>query len=51
MIMIIKVVMKLDIEGSEVEVLPDLALTGAMEHINVIMAEWHTRLAGDDKRR
>lgn len=43
--------MKMDIEGSEVEVLPDLAITGAMEHVDVIMAEWHTRLAGNPVRK
>ena len=43
--------MKLDIEGSEVEVLPDLVITGALEHVDVIMAEWHTELIKDRKRR
>ena len=31
--------------GSEVEVLPDLLLSGAFAHIDVMMIEWHPRLA------
>lgn len=43
--------MKMDIEGSEVEVLPDLALRGALQHVDVIMTEWHTQMAGSEGRR
>lgn len=42
--------MKMDIEGSEVEVLTDLLLTGAMAHIDATMVEFHTRLAQDEVR-
>lgn len=35
------VVMKLDIEGSEIDVIPDLLLTGAFAHIDVSMIEFH----------
>ena len=38
------IVMKLDIEGSEVDVMPDLIFSGGLEHINTIMVEWHERL-------
>ena len=41
------VIMKMDIEGSEVEVLTDLLLSGAMAHIDATMVEFHTRLARD----
>ena len=37
--------------GSEVEVLPDLLLSGAFAHINVMMIEWHTRLAKSADRK
>ena len=39
-----RVVMKMDIEGSEVDVVPDLIFTGGLQLINSIMVEWHERL-------
>ena len=39
-----KVLMKMDIEGSEVDVMPDLIFTGGLQYINAIMVEWHERL-------
>ena len=36
-----RVVMKMDIEGSEMEVIPDLLFTGGLEHVNILMMEWH----------
>jgi len=33
--------MKMDIEGSELEVLTDLIITGALQHINFTFAEFH----------
>ena len=33
--------MKMDIEGSEIDVLPDLIFTGSLQYINNIMIEWH----------
>ena len=39
-----KIVMKMDIEGSEVDVMPDLIFTGGLQYINAIMIEWHERL-------
>lgn len=36
-----KIFMKLDIEGAEYMILPDLLLTGAICHVNFIAAEWH----------
>ena len=38
------VVMKMDIEGSEIDVIPDLIFTGGLQYINHIMIEWHERL-------
>ena len=37
--------------GSEVEVVPDLLLTGAFAHIDATMVEWHERLAKSDDRK
>ena len=34
----------MDIEGSEVDVIPDLIFTGGLQYINTIMVEWHERL-------
>lgn len=39
-----KVIMKMDIEGSEVDVLPDVIFRGGLQHINILMIEWHERL-------
>ena len=39
--MSIQVVMKLDIEGSEHEVIPDLLLSGAFKNIDKTFIEWH----------
>ena len=36
-----RVVMKMDIEGSEMEVIPDLLFSGGLEHVNILMMEWH----------
>ena len=36
-----RVVMKLDIEGSEVDVIADLTFNGGFQYINSIMVEWH----------
>ena len=39
-----KLVIKMDIEGSEVDVIPDLIFTGGLQFVNSIMVEWHERL-------
>jgi len=36
-----QIVMKVDIEASEMDVLPDLIFTGGLQFINVLMVEWH----------
>ena len=38
-----EVVMKMDIEGSEVDVIADLVLSGSIKYINLLMVEWHRR--------
>ncbi len=46
------VVMKLDIEGSELEVLTDLVVTGALKELDLAMVEYHpSSFEVDDARR
>ena len=45
------VVMKMDIEGSEVDVIPDLLYTGGLQYVNNLMIEWHERLEKLESRR
>ena len=42
--------MKMDIEGSEVDVLPDMLRSGAMSHIDTALIEFHSRLSKDQFR-
>ena len=35
------VVIKADIEGAELEILPDMIITGALGHVDNIHMEWH----------
>ena len=44
------VVMKLDIEGSELEVLTDLLVTGSLQHIDLVSVEYHPLSFNDDVR-
>ena len=45
------VVMKMDIEGSELEVLTDLLVSGALQHIDLAMVEYHSYAFGSDDVR
>ncbi len=36
-----KVLLKIDCEGAEAEILPDLAAAGLLERISVVILEWH----------
>ena len=45
------VLMKLDTEGSEVDIVPDLIVTGALSRVNLSMIEWHARLASSPARK
>ena len=46
------VIMKLDIEGKEVDVVPDLMMSGALSSVDLIMAEWHPWMwTGVEKNR
>ena len=44
------VMMKLDIEGSELEVLMDLLVTGSLQHIDLVSVEYHPLSFNDDVR-
>ena len=46
-----QVVMKMDIEGSEVDVIPDMLFSGGFQYINTIMVEWHERLERLEERK
>ena len=46
-----RVVMKMDIEGSEVDVIPDLIFNGGLQYINILMVEWHARLENLPERK
>ena len=46
-----KIVMKMDIEGSEIDVMPDIIFTGGLQYINELMIEWHSRLEQLDERK
>ena len=39
-----KVIMKMDVEGSEVDIIPDLLFNGGLQFVNTLMIEWHKRL-------
>lgn len=45
------VVMKLDIEGAEMDVLPELLLRGALCKVDMLFAEFHQRQFNEDKRK
>ena len=43
--------MKMDIEGSEVEVLPDLLRQKSLEHLDGLMIEYHIAITKNPKRK
>ena len=46
-----KVLMKMDIEGSEIDVLPDMLCNGGLSVIHGLFIEFHARLEKNPKRR
>ena len=46
-----RVVMKIDIEGSEIEVIPDLLFSGGLEFVNILMMEWHGFIQLKEERK
>ena len=45
------VLMKIDIEGSEVDVVSDLLFSGSLRHVDVAIIEWHHPIMKDDIHR
>ena len=43
------VLLKLDIEGSELEVMLDLLLTGALSQVDVALVEWHMFMSSKER--
>ncbi len=43
-----RILLKLDIEGSELEVMTDLMLSGALRKLDRVLVEWHLDNDGDD---
>ena len=39
-----RVLMKMDIERSEIDVILDIILTGGLQYVNKVIKEWHERL-------
>ena len=46
-----RLVIKMDIEGSEIDVIPDLIFNGGLRYINILMVEWHARYERIEARR
>jgi len=42
------VIMKLDVEGNEMQVIPDLVLSGAIGHLDTLHVDWHTMASWQD---
>ena len=45
------VLMKIDIEGSELEVVSDLLFAGSLQHIDAAIIEWHQHIMKDFTHR
>ena len=39
-----RVLMKMDIEGSEIDVILDIILIRGLQYVNKVITEWHERL-------
>ena len=46
-----RVLMKMDIEGSEIDVILDIIFTGGLQYGNKIITEWHERLKKQQGRK
>ena len=46
-----RVLMKMNIEGSEIDVNPDLIFTRDWQYLNKLMIEWHERLEREESRK
>ena len=46
-----RVLMKMNIEGSEKDVNPDIIFTRDLQYVNKVMIEWHERLEKEESRK
>ena len=46
-----RVLMKMDIEGSEIDVILDIIFTGGLQYVNKVITEWHERLKKQEGRK
>ena len=46
-----RVLMKMNIEGSEIDVNPDIIFTRDLQYVNKLMIEWHERLEKEEWRK
>ena len=46
-----RVLMKMNIGGSEIDVNPDIILTRDLQYVNKVMIEWHERLEKQEWRK
>ena len=46
-----RVLMKMNIEGSEIDVNPDIIFTRDLQYVNKVMTEWHERLEKQEWRK
>ncbi len=44
------IILKMDIEGSEYEVLPRMISDGSLEYVDLLLMEFHWEKTGTDKR-
>ena len=42
--------MKIDVEGTEIDIAPDLLLTGALNSVDVVTIEWHHWMASPERK-
>ena len=46
----VQVIMKIDIEGSELEVVPDLVFSGALRNTSKVFIEWHESFSNNRRK-
>ena len=46
----LQVIIKIDIEGSELEVVPDLVFSGALRNTSKVFIEWHESFSNNRRK-
>ena len=44
------IILKLDVEGEEYKIIPDIIKNGCAEYINILLIEWHSKWLGIDEK-